>query len=146
VIPRFDPDGNLPAGVHRATWPEIVDRLGTTAWRLRLVGGLLDALKALHLAGCARVYLNGSFVTAKESPGDFDACWEITGVDPDLLDPVLLVFDDGRAAQKARFLGELFPAEGEADAVGTIYLDYFQLDRRTGNRKGIIAIDLGELP
>ena len=146
MIPAFEPDGNLPAGVHEASWQEVVDRLGTTAWRLRLVAGLLDALKALHIAGCDRVYVNGSFATAKGRPGDFDACWEIAGVDPGLLDPILLTFADGRAAQKARFLGELFPAESPADAAGTVFLAYFQRDRRTGRPKGIIAIDLGELP
>jgi hypothetical protein len=59
------------------------------------------------------VYVNGSFATAKERPGDFDACWEITGVDPALLDPVLLTFADRRAAQKARFSGSSFrPGRG----------------------------------
>jgi hypothetical protein len=61
-------DGNLPAGDHEASWREVVKRLGTTPWRFRLVVGLLEALKALHLAGCARVYVNGSFVKAKENP------------------------------------------------------------------------------
>ena len=43
-------------------------------------------------------------------PGDFDGCWEEAGIDFDLLDPVLLTFDPGRASQKAKYGGELFPA------------------------------------
>jgi hypothetical protein len=39
------------------------------------------ALNDLRDAGCKRVYLNGSFVTSKDEPGDFDACWDPTGVD-----------------------------------------------------------------
>jgi hypothetical protein len=59
------------------------------------------------LAGCRRVYIDGSFVTAKNGPNDFDACWEADGVNPDLLDPTLLTWRDHRAAQKAKFGGEL---------------------------------------
>ena len=46
------------------------------------------------MAGCRRAYVDGSFVTAKEVPGDFDGCWEAEDVDPDALDPVLLDFLD----------------------------------------------------
>ena len=35
-----------------------------------------------------RVYLDGSFVSAKLIPGDFDACWDEDGVDFDSIDPV----------------------------------------------------------
>lgn len=48
-----------------------------------------------------QIWLNGSFVTAKDEPTD--------DVDLDALDPVLLDLSDHRAAQKARFGGELFP-------------------------------------
>jgi hypothetical protein len=91
-------------------------------------------------------YLDGSFVTTKEEPGDFDACWEAAGVDPELLNPVLLTFANRRAAQKARFGGELFPAEAGADPHCTRFLDYFQQDRVTGERKGIVALDLENTP
>ncbi len=51
-----------------------------------------------------------------------------------------------RAAQKARYGGELFPAETAAEPSGTAFLDYFQSDRETGAPKGIVAISLGDLP
>jgi hypothetical protein len=143
VIPSFDERGNLPPGVHSATWEEIVERYATTERRAELLDGLHEAVASLRAAGCARVYLDGSFVTDKEAPRDFDACWEVSGVDAGLLDPVLLDFKDRRAAQKARYGGELFPAQGAAEPVGTVFLDYFQRDRDTGEPKGIIAIDLG---
>jgi len=56
---------------------------------------VLQALRLLREAGCGRAYVDGSFVTAKEVPGDFDGCWEAEGVDFDLLDPRLLTFDRG---------------------------------------------------
>ena len=48
-------------------------------------------------------------------------------------------FEAGRAR------GEFFPADWSVQPDGTTFLDYFQRDR-TGQPKGIIAIDLGGLP
>jgi hypothetical protein len=84
-------------------------------------------------------------VTAKAVPGDFDACWDGVGVDPDRLDPVLMDFSNHRAAQKAKFGGELFVSEAPADLLGTRFLDFFQRDTNTGQPKGIVAIDLERL-
>lgn len=146
MIPELDSDGNLPPGIHVAPWEEIVTRYATNARRRELLDGLLDALRSLKGAGCRTAYLDGSFVTAKELPGDFDACWKIAGVDAGRLDRELLDFSNRRAAQRARYGGELFPAETAAEPTGTTFLDYFQRDRDTGQPKGIIAIDLGALP
>ncbi len=146
MIPAFGAGGNLPPGIHPASWDEIVTRYATNTRRRELLDGLLDALRSLKAAGCRVAYLDGSFVTAKELPGDFDACWEVAGVDASRLDRGLLDFSNRRAAQKARYGGELFPAETAAEPAGTTFLDYFQHDRDTGQPKGIIAIDLGALP
>jgi hypothetical protein len=144
-IPALDSvTGNLPPGIHNATWEEIVATFGSTPHRLRLLAGLRRALESLRDAGCLRAYLNGSFVTAKDEPADFDGCWSAVGVDPALLDPTLLDFANRRAAQKAKFGGELFVAEESADAAGVRYLDFFQRDRN-GDPKGIVAIDVGAL-
>lgn len=142
ILPPFADSGNPPEGVHDAPWDEIVARFGTTERRRELLDGFRRALRGLRAAGCRRAYLDGSFVTAKPEPGDFGACWEMSGVDPDLLGSTLLMFADGRAAQKALFGGELFPAEWGADPYGTRFHDYFQHDTMTGKRKGIVAVDL----
>ena len=146
MIPAFDQDtGSLPPGIHEATWEEVVARYGTTSQRLALLSGLKRALDTLRAAGCQRAYLDGSFVTAKARPGDFDGCWEAHGVDPDLLDPVLLDFTYRRTAQKSAYGGEMFLAHGLADPFGTRFLEFFQHDAE-GAPKGIIAINLGGLP
>jgi hypothetical protein len=145
MIPEFDERGNLPPGIHHATWNEIVTRYATSVRRRELLDGLLDALRSLKSAGCATAYLDGSFVTSKNHPGDFDACWESGGADLDRLDAELRDFSDRRAAQEARYGGELFPAEWPAQADGTTYLDYFQRDHK-GRAKGVVAIDLAGLP
>jgi hypothetical protein len=144
-IPELDPiTGNLPSGVHDATWDELIAAFAFNPDRARLADGLRRALEDLKAAGCTRAYIDGSFVTAKDRPGDFDGCWELAGVDPGLLHPALLDFTRGRAAQKARYAGELFIADSPADPAGTTFIDFFQSDRN-GQPKGIVAIDPQEL-
>ena len=146
MTPDFDPvTDNLPSGEQAATWQDMHDRFGYTPWRRQVLTGMLKALRLLKLAGCVRAYVDGSFVTAKAEPGDFDACWDAEGVDFDLIDERLLTFDRGRATQKAAFLGELFIADARADPQGTLFRDFFQTDRE-GRRKGIVVIHLKDLP
>ena len=136
MLPRFNASGKLPAGIHAADWAEFTARFGFSERRRRLLAGLEAALRSLQEAGCQLAYVDGSFVTAKKEPGDFDACWGIAGVDPVLLDPVLLDFSQGRAAQKARYGGELFPAELPEGVSGRTFLEFFQTDRDTGASQG----------
>ena len=74
-------------------------------------------------------------MTAKRFPGDYDGAWDPSGVDPSLIDPVLLNFENKRAAMKAKYLGELFPAVWNAEP-GVPFTEFFQRDRdgRMGSR------------
>ena len=50
-------------------WPTggaVAERFGTTPWRGPLEG-LAHALRDLRTAGCKRAYIDGSFITPKES-------------------------------------------------------------------------------
>jgi hypothetical protein len=116
-----------------------------TSRRRWLLLGLERAARALKVAGCGTLYIDGSFVTSKNDPEDYDGCWDTTGVDPAKVDGVLLTFDPGRLAQKTKYHGELFLAAGVADSkTGRRYMDFFQ-QGRDGNKKGIVALDLGSL-
>ena len=88
--------------------------------------------------------LDGSFVSQKELPNDYDGVWNTNGVDPCRLDPILLDFSNGRAAMKSKYLGELFPSTAAAFP-SVLYLDFFMKDRN-GVPKGVVQIDLGSLP
>ncbi|MBI4728278.1 MAG: hypothetical protein HY775_02060 [Acidobacteria bacterium] len=145
VIPAYDRQGNLPPGIHDATWDELSKRYGSTARRRELLKDLRRALVVLRAAGCNTVYVDGSFVTRTEMPRDFDACWDDTDVDLAKVDPVLLDFSGKRASQKAKYLGELFPSNAPADAAGRVFLDFFQTDRDTGGAKGIVRLGLRRL-
>lgn len=143
MLPSFDSEsGRLPDGEYEAEWQEIVERFGWNTRRRQLLDGLAEAVELLAAAGCRRVWLNGSFVTAKDEPGDFDACWDTAGVDLDALDPVLMDFAAGRAAQKARFGGELLPNVVESGS-GLTFAEFFRQERDTG-RKGIVVLRIGE--
>jgi hypothetical protein len=144
MVPLFNDDGQLPPGIHFCNWEEFVVRFGTTQHRLNLIAGLKTAMVQLRSAGCPTIYIDGSFVTHKLIPGDFDACWEESKVDINQLKsiaPELLKFDAKRATQKAVYGGEFFPAGVPADSYGTSFLEFFQMGRDR-NPKGIIAIDL----
>lgn len=143
MLPPFDStSGCLPEGDHEVEWEELVGRFGWNQRRRQLLDGLGEAIELLSVAGCRRVWLNGSFVTAKEEPADFDACWDTNGVDLDALDPVLLDLSGGRAAQKRRFGGELLPNVIEAQS-GLVFADFFRNERGIG-RKGIVVLKIGE--
>jgi hypothetical protein len=134
----------LPPGVHDATLEEVKRFYADNSDSLRrrtLFKGLRDGCKALKIAGCAVVYLDGSYVTSKPIPGDFDICWDPTNVNPEKLDPVFLDFSDKRAKQKSKYGGEFFPSSVKADSINT-FVDFFQIDKETGQRKGIIRIHL----
>ena len=93
--------------------------------------------------GCRAVYLDGSFVCSKEQPGDYDACWDHTGVDPDRVDPFLLdQSPNGRQLIKQRYGGDLRPDRlSPPDSIMT-YVAFFQCDGRNGGRtKGIVLIN-----
>jgi hypothetical protein len=143
MIPDFEENGLLPAGIHWATLKEVEQRYAFNDHRRRLFTGMGRGFFALVSAGCRIVYLDGSFIGAKEYPNDYDVCWEAMGVRVPDLDPVFLSFANKRAAQKAKFLGEFFPAHLKAENKSPFrtFLEFFQSDKDTGAKKGIIGIN-----
>jgi len=139
VIPPFDPRGNLPPGIHWATWEEVVERFGSTPHRQELLAGLQEALSALARAGCLAVWLDGSFVTMKEEPNDYDGAWEIAGVDVSQLDEAFRG-EDSPAKTKAKYSGTLYPVSAIVELDWSVLLGFFQFDK-AGDRRGIVALN-----
>ena len=120
MMPQLDEKtGYLPPGVHGARWCGVAACYGGNSHRARLTAGLLAACRNLAGAGCTELLLGRS-------------------------DPVLLDFSNRRAAMKAKYLGDLFPASAPA-APGVLYRDFFRTDR-DGIVKGIVLVELGSLP
>lgn len=143
----FDPEsGYLPVGVHTWEWD---DFLGAFVWNQRrrfLAKGLYRALQNLRDAGCRAAIVDGSFVSAKDLPGDYDAAFDPFGVDGDRVDPVLLRHKDGRRSMKAKYFGDIFPWGAMAcSKTGLLYQEFFQRDR-AGEAKSVVLIDLKRLP
>jgi hypothetical protein len=133
----------LPPGVHLATLAEVATTFATNAKRRLLYDGLLLAAMAmaLRMAGCGKLYLDGSYVTAKTVPSDYDGCWDPAGMDPAKLDAVFLDFANKRQAMKNKFGGEFFPSSAPNTPTQT-FLDFFQIEKFTGEAKGILLIVL----
>lgn len=145
MIPPFGKtSGYLPPGIHDASWSEFADRFGVNPFRRQLLEGLLEALRNLRMAGCQVALIDGSFVTSKRFPADYDGTWDPTNADLGQIDPILLTFDNQRAAMKTKYLGELFPATAEAGP-GIRFAEFFQQDR-DGKPKGVIRLILRNLP
>lgn len=144
MIPNFQFNGVLPFGIHWSTIEEIKEKLCFSEKRIQLVAGLELAIISLKSAGCKTIYLDGSFSTSKEIPGDIDICWELGNVDLDVLfgiEPVLFDFTFKRKAQKDKFGCEFFPSDSIAEPPDKTYFNFFQQDK-DGNPKGIIGLKI----
>ncbi len=143
MIPEFIDIGGpwsvLPPGIHDASMKEAEHRFATNGERKRLFDGFRKGAASLRKAGCSAVFLDGSFVTAKPNPADFDACWDPTGVNVVRLDPVLLDFSEQRKKQRERYGGEFFPTRMRTGGSQT-FIEFFRIDRHTGREKGIVRI------
>ena len=105
VIPEFDLNGNLPEGVHDASIEEVRTRFAYNPTRQRLFEAFLEVMDILHECKSPEVHLDGSFITTKEEPSDYDMCWESTGVEPtDRLRALLEL----REQRKEWYLGDIF--------------------------------------
>jgi hypothetical protein len=146
MLPPFMANGCLPPGVHLASWDEVAERFGGTARRDALLQGLLRAAANLRAAGARVLWLDGSFVTDKEEPDDWDGVWDPSNADLAKVDPVLIDPADlaaGRYRQKAKYAGELLV--GTETATRMPFQVFFQLDKN-GDPKGIVRLDLRTLP
>lgn len=144
MIPEFEETGNLPEGVHFASLEEVVERFGYNPKRAWLLDGLKLLVSVLDKANCPLIYIDGSFVTSKDIPGDYDLCWSIVDVVEEELDLALLDFSPtGRDRMDKKYRGDIFPAELPEGSSGKLFVDFFQEDKNTGERKGIVAIKIG---
>lgn len=139
---EFDANGYLPPGIHDASLADIEMRFAQSEHRR----GLYDQLRAwcahMKAAGCQTVYIDGSFISAKEMPGDYDACWEGRGVDLDRIEGSLLMEHDTSLDDiKRTFGGDIRPARMSPPGTLRAYLDFFQKDRN-GVAKGLVRVDL----
>jgi hypothetical protein len=134
VIPAFDENGYLPAGVHRATVDEVLDRFGRGSEERIAQGQSLQWLLPMcRRADIERVILDGSFVTDIDEPNDVD-CILVPGgaYDPDS--------DAALALRIGLPYLSIQVAESRADLEFYLY-NLFASDR-TGVPKGLVEVVL----
>lgn len=84
-LPSLDKNGNLPPGIYVTNWENFSFRFGWNSCRKRLLHGLHRQMLVLKTAGCTNVVVGGSLVSSKFWPGDFDGCYDLTGIELALL-------------------------------------------------------------
>lgn len=145
MIPPFNDKGQLPPGIHTATWDEFVERYALTIHRRQLLDGMKRLIDHLKSVNCRSLFVNGSFVTNKERPNDYDACWNVVGVKFEQIDPILLRADDvGKQDMLKKYGGDIRPDLFSPVETSGTYLEFFQIDRN-GEAKGIIELSLVEI-
>jgi len=141
-IPAFRPDGYLPEGMHLASEAEVTFRFGTENRRRRQL--ILRVRRWIQLSRkiqASRLFIDGSFVTAKHEPNDVDAVvllpndfeWQLAA-------------DSETATEFEQMLltrrpEEIFAAEDETDWLE--WVEFFSRTRESdGRRKGLVEIQL----
>ena len=140
---EFNEYGILNPGIHKMTWEEFCDFFTSPSIyserRVELLKGLKQVVDILRKIENIRIYIDGSFVTNKLDPGDWDACFDCSISQIYNLLKKYPLFD--RNEQKKLYKGELFFATDEADGFGHTFLEFFQ--RMRGNsaiKKGIVEL------
>ena len=144
VLPELTDTGELPPGVHLAGWQELQSRFGGSSPRRVWLSGRLRALVELAATNgkLSRVFIWGSYVTAKPSPKDIDLLLimdEDFEVDA-LAAPAQAVFDSVRA--KLLFESDVFWARASiGQEMLDLWLDTYQTSR-SFRKRGIVELEL----
>jgi hypothetical protein len=142
MIPDFRDDGYLPEGLHLATEAEVTFRFGShTPRRKRLALRLRRWIDLARAVSARRLFVDGSFVTAKPEPNDVDA---VVWLPPDF---VILVSNGNLEAMELETMlltrrpEEIFAAEDRRD--WDDWVEFFSRTREPdGRRKGIVEIEI----
>ena len=146
ALPAFREDGWLPEGHYAATWQEVVLRFAgePDSPRAVILSSLLkwrDAVRTSGMAGL--VILDGSFISSKETPGDFDLVFSYDEATEALIrnDPDARKLTDYQACRALGFLGDIFalPASLQKFSPMLSGLNMFDFDRQ-GKPKGVIEV------
>jgi hypothetical protein len=135
MLPAFDADGDLPAGVHTASLAEIENRFGKfidSDQRVHQFSSVKDLADMAKSSGIVeRLFIGGSFITTKSKPNDIDLVIVISkDVDFDSLNPSQMVVAD-RASLSRVFKGGTFDVIVVRNGTGRMQtaIEFFQTNR-----------------
>lgn len=135
----------MPEGHHDATWEEVIDRFGGPpgSQRNQVLRQLLDWKDGLKARGASGyVVLDGSFISNREDPGDFDV---LVVIDEHLRDSLENDIEASRLidysrCKKAGF--DMLPFFSNLIGQNPDFLKVWDEDDRTGVRKGVLEVAL----
>ena len=144
MIPPFDDAGDLPPGLHPATWTEFrarFCRFVQSDRRLQLcqrLGQLVDDARASGIV--TRILVGGSMVRVTAEPNDFD-CIIVLRAETlyETLRPDQLQIADARIARD-RYVGDIFIVR-EGQSTLSLYIAFFS-HNRDGKIIGMIEVTL----
>ncbi len=141
MIPELTGEGMLPPGRHEATVGEIRRRFGRgNPVRTRLMKGLERVLQMAMKVGASLLFLDGSFVTDKKEPGDWDAVLVLPVGSPIWSKEAIAMAD--RPEVRKRYGGDLFTMMEEDTEVLAHYVDEVFAHDRHGRAKGLVVVRL----
>lgn len=141
-IPEFRDDGYLPDGLFPAPLEEVSARFGGgNRQRRRLAIRLARWVELSKAVKAKRLFVDGSFVTAKEHPNDVDAVVQL----PDDFRDQLISGSDAAVELEEMLLTrqpqEIFAEEDDGD--WDDWLEFFSRTRESDQRrKGLIEVEL----
>jgi hypothetical protein len=141
-IPDFREDGYLPDGLFLASEAEVTFRFGTAnKTRRRLVLRVRRWAELARDVRAPRLFIDGSFITAKSEPNDVDA---VVLLPEDFENQIARNRDAAIELEQmllTRQPEEIFAAEDEAD--WSEWIEFFSRTREVdGRRKGLVEIEI----
>ena len=144
MIPKFNIDGNLPEGIHIADENEFLNLFASGSARRKWLGERLQEVFALakSTGKVKRIFVWGSFVSAKDSPNDFDLLFLMN--DDFQLEKVSesckILFN--YVAARVRFNADIFWSKSSiGNEIIELWLDTYQT-AKDFKRRGIVEVKL----
>ncbi len=147
MLPDFDENGFLPEGFWDTDLAEFAKRFAVFRRSDRRfvlfdkLENLLNEVNEVIATGwLAEIIIDGSFVTAKDEPGDIDI---ILGLSPAFNDAEDVSFW-ARRTLDGKFLSKKYGFDVKVEIIGSVdyveILDFFQKIKDSDDRKGVVRL------
>jgi len=144
VIPDYNIDGNLPEGIYLFEEEEFINHFSSSSARRKWLGDRMRELLALikSTGQLDRIFVWGSFVSAKESPNDVDILllmketFQLEKISEDSK----VIFD--HVAARIRFHIDIFWSKSTiGEKTLHLWLDTYQI-AKDFKRRGIVEVKI----
>jgi hypothetical protein len=144
MIPDYNIDGNLPEGIYLVEEEEFINHFSSSSARRKWLGDRMRELLALikSTGQLDRIFVWGSFVSAKESPNDLDILllMKETFQLERICEDSKVIFD--HVAARIRFHIDIFWSKSTiGEKTLHLWLDTYQI-AKDFKRRGIVEVKI----